>query len=143
LPFSAQVVIACKWPTGNDAAPAFTLPRKDPNMTNSSRLLAGVFGLAVGLSGWAGAAYAAETVIDQKGLKFVPVTVTINAGDSIKFTNSDPFTHDVTVISPDGSSSDKGLQHHGKENVVAFAKAGSYSIICKMHPNMKATVIVK
>jgi plastocyanin len=142
-PVARQAVIACNWPTGNDAAPVFTLPTKDLNMKNSSRLLAGAFGLAVGFSGWAGAAYAAETVIDQKGLKFVPVTVTINAGDSIKFTNSDPFTHDVTVISADGSSSDKGLQHHGKDNVVVFAKAGSYSIICKMHPNMKATVIVK
>jgi plastocyanin len=112
-------------------------------MENRSRLLFGTVVFAVGLAGWAGAAYAAETVVDQKGLKFVPVTVTINAGDSIKFTNSDPFTHDVTVISPDGSSNDKGLQHHGKDNVVVFAKAGSYSIICKMHPNMKATVIVK
>jgi plastocyanin len=116
---------------------------KISTMENRSRLLFGTVVFAVGLAGWAGAAYAAETVVDQKGLKFVPVTVTINAGDSIKFTNSDPFTHDVTVISPDGSSNDKGLQHHGKDNVVVFAKAGSYSIICKMHPNMKATVIVK
>jgi plastocyanin len=117
--------------------------RKFPTMKNSSRLLAGAVSLAVGLSGWAAAAYAAETVVDQKGLKFVPDAVTINAGDTIKFTNSDPFTHDVTVIGPDGSSSDKGLQHHGKENVVAFAKSGKYSIICQMHPNMKATVVVK
>ncbi len=89
-----------------------------------------------------GAAQAAETVIDQKDLKFVPNAVTIHAGDTIRFTNSDPFTHDVTVISPDGAASDKGLQHHGKENVVPFPKSGTYKIICKMHPNMKATVIV-
>ena len=108
-----------------------------------SRILAGTIGLTIGLSSWAAAAHAAETVVDQIGLKFVPDTVTINAGDSIRFTNSDPFTHDVTVISADGSSSDKGLQQHGKENVVAFAKSGKYSIVCKMHPNMKATVIVK
>ena len=108
-----------------------------------SRLLAGVIGLTIGLSGWAVAAQAAETVIDQKGLKFVPNTVTIAAGDSIRFTNADPFTHDVTVIGSDGSSSDKGLQHHGQDNVVAFPKSGTFSIVCKMHPNMKATVIVK
>jgi plastocyanin len=99
------------------------------------------FGIAVIAS--AGAAHAAETVVDQKGLKFVPDTVSINAGDTIRFTNSDPYTHDVTVISPDGSSSDKGLQHHGQANVVVFAKPGKYSIICTMHPNMKATVVVK
>lgn len=108
-----------------------------------SRHLAGAIGIAIGLCGWAAAAQAAETVMDQKGLKFVPSTVTINAGDTIRFTNADPFTHDVTVVGPDGVSSDKGLQHHGQDNVVAFPKAGTFSVTCKMHPNMKATVIVK
>src|SRR5450432_1350269 len=108
-----------------------------------SRLLAGTIGLTIGLSIGSAAAHAAETVVDQQGLKFVPDAATINAGDTIRFTNSDPFTHDVTVISPDGSSSDKGLQHHGKDNAVVFANPGKYSIICKMHPNMKATVLVK
>jgi plastocyanin len=108
-----------------------------------SKRFASIIAVAVFLPGGIAVAQAAETVVDQIGLKFVPTTVTINAGDSIKFTNSDPFTHDVTVVSPDGSSSDKGLQHHGTNNSVVFAKAGTYSIICKMHPNMKATVIVK
>jgi plastocyanin len=112
-------------------------------MNCKSRVLAGAVGVMIGISGWAVAAHAAETAVDQKGLKFVPNTVTINAGDSIRFTNGDPFTHDVTVISADGSSSDKGLQQHGKDNVVAFPKSGIFSIVCKMHPNMKATVIVK
>jgi plastocyanin len=108
-----------------------------------SQIIIGAIGLTIASTGLAGAAHAAETVVDQMGLKFVPDSVTINAGDTIRFTNSDPFTHDVTVISPDGSASDKGLQHHGKENTVVFARAGKYSIVCKMHPNMKATVIVK
>jgi plastocyanin len=108
-----------------------------------SQIIVSAIGLTIALAGLPGAAHAAETVVDQMGLKFVPDTVTINAGDSIRFTNSDPFTHDVTVISPDGSSSDKGLQHHGKDNAVVFSNPGKYSIICKMHPNMKATVVVK
>ena len=112
-------------------------------MTIGSRLFAGAMGLMLGLSGWVAAAYAAEAVMDQNGLKFVPTIVTINAGDSVHFENHDPFTHDVTVVSPDGSKSDKGMQHHGEDRVVAFPKAGTYSIICDMHPNMKATVIVK
>src|SRR5665213_1855005 len=105
-------------------------------MKYNSNLLASAIALAVGLSCWVAAAQAAEAVIDQKSLKFVPNTITINVGDSIRFTNADPFTHDVTVVSVDGSTSDKGLQHHGTDNVVAFPKAGTFSIICKMHPNM-------
>jgi len=112
-------------------------------MKLTSRLLNGAIGIAVGLCGLATAARAAEAAMDQKGLKFVPNTVTINAGDSVRFTNADPFTHDVTVVSPDGTSIDKGLQHHGQDNIVIFPKAGTFAIICKMHPNMKATIIVK
>jgi len=112
-------------------------------MVFKSRILVSTVGLAIGMFGLAAAAYGAETVVDQKALRFVPDSVTITAGDSIRFTNSDPFTHNVTIVDPDGSSNDKGLQHHGKDNVVLFAKPGKYSIICKMHPMMKATVIVK
>ena len=112
-------------------------------MKVKSQILASAFGLTIVLGALAGTAHAAETVVDQKGLKFVPDAVTINAGDTIRFTNSDPFTHDVTIVSPDGTSSDKGLQQHGKDNVVAFPKSGTFSIVCKMHPNMKATVTVK
>lgn len=112
-------------------------------MKVKSQILTSAFGLTIALCCLAGAAQAAETVVDQKGLKFVPDAITINAGDTVRFTNSDPFTHDVTVVSPDGSTSDKGLQHHGKDNSVVFANPGKYSIICKMHPNMKATVVVK
>ena len=103
----------------------------------------GAIGLAIGLTTWAASAQAAEVVIDQLGLKFVPTTMTINAGDTIRFENHDPFTHDVTVLNPDGTSSDKGMQQHGKDLVVAFPKAGTYSIRCSFHPMMKATVIVK
>jgi len=112
-------------------------------MKYRSRIIGGAIGLTLGLSGWAASAQAAEVVMDQQGLKFVPTTLTINAGDSIQFENHDPFTHDVTVGSPDGSKSDKGLEHHGENMVVAFPKAGTYAITCKLHPMMKATVIVK
>jgi plastocyanin len=107
-----------------------------------SRFVAG--GLAaVALAASASCALAAQTVIDQKGLKFIPNAVTINAGDTVLFTNSDPFTHDVTVVGPNGAQSDKGLQHHGESKVVSFPDKGTFSVICTMHPNMKATVTVK
>ena len=112
-------------------------------MESKARLLAGAIGLAIGISGMMATAYAAQAVIDQKGLKFIPTTITINAGDTILFTNSDPFTHDVTVVSSDGARTDKGLQHHGEDRVIAFPDKGTFSIVCTMHPNMKATVIVK
>ena len=112
-------------------------------MTIRSPFFVAAMGLMLGLSGWIPDAGAAETVMDQNGLKFIPTTLTINAGDSVRFENHDPFTHDVTVTGPDGASIDKGIQQHGKDNVVAFAKQGTFKITCKFHPLMTATVIVK
>jgi plastocyanin len=97
----------------------------------------------LGMMSLTAAAHGAEAVIDQKGLKFVPNSVAINAGDSIRFKNNDPFTHNVTVLSANGARSDKGLQHHGQDMVVAFPDKGTFSIVCTMHPNMKATVVVR
>jgi plastocyanin len=88
-------------------------------------------------------AYAAETVIDQENLKFVPNAVTINVGDSIRFTNSDRFYHDVTIINPDGTSSDKGLVNYKEEFAISFAKPGTYKVRCRLHPAMSAVITVK
>jgi plastocyanin len=88
-------------------------------------------------------AYAAETVVNQQNLKFVPDAVTIAAGDTIRFTNSDHFFHDVTVVNPDGTTEDKGLQDFHHDQVVTFAKPGVYTIKCRLHPAMTVAVTVK
>jgi plastocyanin len=130
-------------PDGNHARLAASSTKGISEMKLRSKNLIQAIGFTIAMSGSAAAADAAEAVIDQQGLKFAPTTVTINAGDSIRFENHDPFTHDITITSPDGSSSDKGLQHHGESKVVAFPKSGTFSISCELHPMMKATVIVK
>jgi plastocyanin len=88
-------------------------------------------------------AFAAQTVVDQHDLKFVPDAVTINAGDSVRFTDSDHITHNITVDNPDGTSVDKGMDTYGKDIVATFPKPGVYHVHCKIHPAMKMTVTVK
>lgn len=112
-------------------------------MTPNLRIFIGMVGLTASLSMLTEAAHAGQATIDQKGLKFIPNTVTINAGDTVLFTNSDPFTHNVTIVGPDGKQSDKGQQHHGQNLTVSFPEKGTFPVVCSYHPNMKATVIVK
>ena len=112
-------------------------------MARKSWILAGVIGFTIGCAALSASANAAQAVIDQKGLKFIPNMITINAGDTILFKNSDPFTHDVTIAGADGKQADKGMQHHGQDLTVAFPEKGTFSVTCSFHPNMKATVIVK
>jgi plastocyanin len=81
--------------------------------------------------------------MDQKNLKFIPDTVTISAGDTIRFKNSDRFSHDVTIVNPDGTLDDKGLMKYKEEFAVSFAKPGTYKVHDRLHPTMTAIVTVQ
>lgn len=103
----------------------------------------GAICVALALSAVTLPAIAAETTIDQKGLKFVPDAVTINTGDKIRFTNSDRFYHDVTIVNPDGSVRDEGLMDYKEEFAMTFAKPGIYKIHDRLHPAMTGVITVK
>jgi len=96
--------------------------------------------LLAGLSLPAGAA---ETVVDQHDLTFVPAAVTITAGDTVRFTDTDHITHNITIVNPDGTTDDKGMDRYGQDIAVPFPKAGVFQVHCKIHPTMKMTVTVK
>lgn len=78
-------------------------------------------------------------VIDQKGMAFVPHTVLIGVGDTVKFKNGDKFDHNV--MSPDGGY-DLGSWGGGSEKEHVFAKPGVFAQVCKIHPEMLAYVFV-
>ena len=88
-------------------------------------------------------AAAAETVVDQHNLKFSPESVSIAAGDTIRFTDSDHITHNVTITNPNGASDDRGMDRYKQDIVVPFANPGVYQVHCRIHPTMKMTVTVK
>ncbi|MBI3678180.1 MAG: cupredoxin domain-containing protein [Proteobacteria bacterium] len=88
-------------------------------------------------------AAAAETKVDQHDLKFTPDAITINAGDSVRFTDTDHITHNITIVNPDGTADDKGMDKYNEDIVVPFAKAGTYQVHCKIHPMMKMAITVK
>ena len=71
---------------------------------------------------------------------YMPQTVTIHPGDSVRFINDDDDAH--TVTSTDGWFDSKGLDTNGTW-VHTFLKAGVYRYFCELHPFMKGIVIVK
>lgn len=79
--------------------------------------------------------------IEIKNFAFMPSTLTINAGDSITWTNSDSAQH--TVTSDSGIELNSEMLSKGQSYSHTFNTAGTYAYHCKPHPNMKATVIVK
>ena len=90
-----------------------------------------------------GPARAAEHFVDQHDLMFVPGSVTIKADDTVRFTDTDRITHNITIVNPDGSSEDKGMSTFSQHIVVQFDKPGVYKVICRIHPDMKMTITVE
>lgn len=95
--------------------------------------------LLVGLPMAAPAAPATATVHIQN-FKFVPATLAVAPGTMVTFVNDDQEPHTVTATNKSFDS--EGLDTNQKWSH-AFAKAGTYTYFCEMHPYMHGTVSVK
>lgn len=83
----------------------------------------------------------APVAITQKGIAFVPSSAVIRVGEQIVFRNLDPFGHNVYSPS-EGGTFDIGLQPPNSETAVTFEVPGKYTVMCRIHPKMRATVTV-
>lgn len=75
-----------------------------------------------------------------KNFAFAPESVTILAGQTVKFVQDDETPHTVTAAD---KSYDSGNLDKGATWIHAFPKAGTYAYICAFHPYMKGTITVK
>ena len=77
--------------------------------------------------------------VDQKGKTFIPHVLPIIAGTTVTFLNSDPVAHNV--FSPEGKY-DLGSWQQGQTKDHVFAKAGVYTQLCRIHPEMEGFIVV-
>ena len=87
-------------------------------------------------------ATAAEQVVAQKGKAFSVKKLKIKVGDSVKFVNEDPFSHNVFSLSA-AKSFDLGSYPQGGSKAVTFDKAGTIDVECAIHPEMTLTIEVE
>ena len=84
------------------------------------------------------------TTIDQKETRFTPETVAIRSGDSVRFTNSDPFIHNVHTSNPLCRFDDSIKT--GQSFSQTFTRAGGIRrpivLGCRFHSVMQAWVFV-
>lgn len=78
-------------------------------------------------------------VIDQVNMAFTPGRLTVKAGETVVFKNSDAVIHSVTI---NGKSLADSMKK-GDSVSNQFDKPGEYKIACVYHPAMKATVVVE
>jgi len=87
--------------------------------------------------GGSGAAPASVSV-SMADLAFVPADITVAVGGTVTFTNDDSVAHEVA-----GDSWSSGSMAPGASYSQTFAAAGSFPIVCTIHPSMTANVTVK
>lgn len=84
---------------------------------------------------------AASLGVSMTGIKFVPPALTVQVGDTVKWTNNDgPIPHTVTATS--GASFDSGVFSGGETYSRTFSSVGLVNYRCNVHPTMTGTVDV-
>ena len=76
--------------------------------------------------------------VDITGKGFSPNRLTLKAGDSVSWTNTDSRDHTVT-----GPGFGSGNIKPGGRFSFRFPKPGNYPYSCSLHPRMKGTIIVQ
>lgn len=84
-------------------------------------------------------------VMDQKGLVFSPHVMVVQQGTTVDFLNSDTVAHNVFWPSIGGdkkATKNLGTWPKGEKKSFAFDKAGVVPLLCNVHPDMAAYIVV-
>ena len=81
--------------------------------------------------------------VGMKGNAYTPMDVTVPAGGTVKWTNTDTPSHTVTKEDGPGEEFDSGTMSPGDEFEQKFADPGKVNYVCEIHPFQKGTVTVE
>ncbi|MFZ5470134.1 MAG: carboxypeptidase regulatory-like domain-containing protein [Myxococcota bacterium] len=79
--------------------------------------------------------------VTQKDLRFEPGALVVHVGDTVDFPNEDRVFHNVFSVSS-GNEFDLGIYREGMTKSVQMKKAGEVDILCNLHPEMEAKMLV-
>jgi len=115
-----------------------------PDVLRSNRLRAVVAAaLLAPLGASAGSGLGAALYqVSQKGRAFQPGELTIRRGETVQIVNDDGDLLHHAYVDSERFSFDTGDQEPGSKTDVLFPVAGTFSVLCGIHPKMKLTVRV-
>jgi plastocyanin len=113
-------------------------------LLRSTRLRAAITAaLLASLGGTAGSAPSAQPYrVSQKGRAFQPGELLIQRGETVQIVNDDGDLLHHAYVDSEHFSFDSGDQEPGSKTDVAFPVAGTFSVLCGIHPKMKLIVHV-
>ena len=80
--------------------------------------------------------------MDQVKMKFVPHVLPVVLGTAVRFLNSDPVLHNIFTPSQAGDRFNLGTWPKGETKDYTFNKLGQVRLLCNVHPEMLAWVVV-
>ena len=119
-----------------------------PDNTISGKVSAGKGVSVVYVEAAAGKTFPAPTervVIDQKGLLFQPHVAAVQAGATVEFLNSDKVAHNIFWPAISGNkklSHNLGTWPSGQKREFKFDTPGVVPLLCNVHPEMSAYIVV-
>ena len=83
----------------------------------------------------------ATHTIAIEGVSYVPLSLTVNAGDRIVWVNRDPFPH--TATSQAAGFDSKEIAGDGGSWTYTAERSGDFDYLCTLHPTMTGVVHVR
>src|SRR6266496_6592443 len=83
--------------------------------------------------------------LDQRGMKFNPSLLVIQQGTTVEFRNSDTVSHNVFWPNISGNKKlghNLGTASSGQSQRFKFDSPGNVQILCNIHPEMSANIVV-
>ncbi|MCF3102514.1 cupredoxin domain-containing protein [Streptomyces roseoverticillatus] len=120
-------------------SPARSLPRLLVTALTALSLSALLTGPAAPAAGTGRAT--TETTVVIEGFEFVPASVTIHAGDSVRWVNKDNDEHTTTSDEPGGW--DSGAIPPGSSFTQSFGTPGTFPYHCDFHSSLTGKVVVE
>jgi plastocyanin len=77
--------------------------------------------------------------VSIEAMKYAPQSLEVDVGDTVTWTNRDPVPHTVSA----GKSVESGTIEGDREWKYVARQKGRVDYICRFHPGMQATLIVK
>lgn len=81
-----------------------------------------------------------KAVMDQQNKVFIPYVLPVVRGTTVDFHNSDELQHNVFGVGAD--EFDLGNWTKGIKRTYTFNKPGEVAILCNVHPEMEAYILV-
>jgi plastocyanin len=125
----AHVRAAAPAPEGLTLQGTVSHPKGHANLVVYVETVAGTFSVP-----------AVHPVMDQKGMRFNPHVLTVVAGTTVDFLNSDTVMHNV--FSPDQEGYNLGTWPTDSKRSYVFKHPGTYTQLCSVHPDMEAYIVV-